>query len=77
MKGAANMKNLLKVAGITIALTAIGVAMRANRKDDNFIPSKKNKISGANVESGSNGIRTSNNKHLIKDASINNATIKD
>lgn len=29
MKGATNMKNLLRVAGIAIALTAIGVAVKA------------------------------------------------
>ncbi len=68
------MKKLLT---ITIALITVGAVTRAIRKDDNFIPTKKNKISGANVEIGSNGIRTSNNKHLIKEASIINATIRD
>lgn len=39
MKGATNMKKLLKLAGITIALTAIGVGVRAM-----YIPKKHNRI---------------------------------
>ena len=45
MKGATNMKKLLKLTGTTIALTAIGVAVRAKVK-------KNNTAEKASIENG-------------------------
>ena len=36
MKGATNMKKLLKLTGITIALTAIGVGVRAIKEKNKY-----------------------------------------